>query len=153
MESYYEKPVLAVNNLISVLNKGNDRLIAAVNLFEDQDVKKLINKVIDKQLYFIECLKKENQKYNTEVKADRVTAENNFEISINDLKIKDENETNSVLNYCEKLVYNIQMEFADTISAEIPGETKDVITKIYNEIRDFHDQFKVLIEREKKSKN
>ena len=128
-------------------------LIAAVNLFEDQDVKKLINKVIDKQLYFIECLKKENQKYNTEVKADRVTAENNFEISINDLKIKDENETNSVLNYCEKLEYNIQMEFADTISAEIPGETKDVITKIYNEIRDFHDQFKVLIEREKKSKN
>ena len=152
MESYFEKPVLMVNNLISALNKGYNGFTDAVDAIENQDLKKLFNKIREKKSSFIESLKKEIQKYNGEVKIEKVTTDNNFEMSINDSNVKDKNKTQSILEYCEKLEYSIQMEYANAVGAEIPGETKDVITGQYNEIRDFHDQLKILIEREKKSK-
>ncbi len=153
MESYYEKPVLMLNNLINDLKIGAEIFEKASAATNKENLKKLFGRIKEKDVEYQKRLENEIKKYDGKLITNQ--EKSNLNTFLDSLKendnIEQQNRNLKILEYCMKSEYDIQIDFTKVVAAEIPGETKDVITEQYNEIRDFHAEIKVLIEREVKN--
>ncbi len=156
MEEVHEKTISLLSNLLAVSSSANSSFEEAAEVIEDVDLKQLFKKIAEKKLEYVSQLKTEIERINGKVKNENSQSINfpNDSVSNKEYKMKINNEDKlEILKISEKLEYDVMMNYSRTVKAELPGITKDIVTSQYNEIRDFHDNIKVLIEREKKAKH
>ncbi len=141
MEIITANAITVLKDLISICRESENKYREAEENTSDNTLQNIFKQYADQRNYFIREFENELHKYINETQI-----ENDKEFDWMDVRTKTETgEKGSPLAECKAKEEATLFHFSEAIKMDIPGDTKSLVARHYNAVRDANEKLKEII--------
>jgi uncharacterized protein (TIGR02284 family) len=147
METSNKAVALILNNLMNRCKESLHGFQTLAEASKDKETTDILNKYASQRQDFIKELQQEILIFaeNDETLGNISSSDQSSWIQIQ--KVVAEPSRENIIELCRDEEINLSLEYSNSIKQELPGNTKGLVTKQYNLVRNARDEFKLLYER------